>query len=139
MIKYVENGTVKEMVIPDNIRASGVSEKAVAIKELELMTRQDGVKRALYTDPPKTLREALADEIDAGTKTIEEANAILRKQFENERKASYSQKSDPLFFEYQAGDISKKEWEATRAAVKAEIVEPDYFVETKSSKAKKAK
>lgn len=138
MIKYIENNEVKELSIQCAL-LPGQTEEKITRNELELMTRRDGIERSLYIEPPKTLREALADEIDAGTKTVEEANTVLRRQFESERKAAYSQKSDPLFFEYQAGDISKKEWEAARTAVKVGIIEPDYFVETKSSKAKKAK
>lgn len=134
MIKYIEIGSVKELVIPEIAILPGQTEKSVAEMELLLMERRDGIKRELYVEPPKTLREILSDEITAGTKTTEQANSILRENFEAEIKANYAQKSDPLFFEYQAGDLSKKEWEAARQAVKDNIKEPEYFAVPKTAK-----
>lgn len=127
MIKYIENGSVKELVIPEIAILPGQTEKSVAEIEFELMERRDGIKRELYVEPPKTLREELEDDIREKRKTVEEANAVLREIFEAERRSYYMQKSDPLFFDYQAGDISKKDWEAARKEVKAEIPEPEYF------------
>lgn len=127
MIKYIENEKIKELVIPKASILPWQTENEVAEMELSIMSRRDGIKRELYVEPPKTLREELEDDIKNKRKTVEEANDVLREIFEAERRSYYMQKSDPLFFDYQAGDISKKDWEAARKEVKAEIPEPEYF------------
>ena len=48
-----------------------------------------------------------------------------RSLVENARRAAYQQIADPLFFKYQAGEVSKEEWLAARALVVEQNPYPD--------------
>ncbi len=41
------------------------------------------------------------------------------------RAAAYREEADPLFFKWQAGEGSKEEWEASRAAIRARYPYPE--------------
>lgn len=43
---------------------------------------------------------------------------LLRKQVEDQRKAAYMAETDPLFFQYQRGDVTEQEWLDAVQAVK---------------------
>lgn len=43
---------------------------------------------------------------------------LVRKQVEAQRKAAYEQECDPLFFQYQRGDVSEQVWLDAVQAVK---------------------
>jgi hypothetical protein len=63
-------------------------------------------------------------------KEIEDAWRNLKTDFEIERisdlrKKAYQEESDPLFFEYQRGDIEKSEWVAKVKEIKTKFPFPD--------------
>lgn len=41
-----------------------------------------------------------------------------RKEAQEQRAAAYKQEADPLFFKYQAGEVSKEEWIAKREEIR---------------------
>lgn len=43
---------------------------------------------------------------------------LLRKQVEDQRKAAYMAETDPLFFQYQRGDVTEQDWLDAVQAVK---------------------
>ena len=43
---------------------------------------------------------------------------LVRKQVEDQRKLAYQQETDPLFFQYQRGDVTEQEWLDAVQAVK---------------------
>jgi hypothetical protein len=44
--------------------------------------------------------------------------------YEYIRKFMFAQTSDPLFFKYQVGEITKEDWESARDSVKADWITP---------------
>jgi hypothetical protein len=43
----------------------------------------------------------------------------IRKSIESQRAAAYRSESDPLFFQYQTGEVTKEEWLAKREEIRA--------------------
>lgn len=72
-----------------------------------------------------------SDEPKPSFEEITEAWQDLEIEFEIERlsdlrKRAYQEESDPLFFEYQRGDIEKSEWIAKVEEIKARFPFPAY-------------
>lgn len=47
-----------------------------------------------------------------------EANARVKAEQENARKAAYTAEADPLFFKWQAGEATEEEWLAKRQEIR---------------------
>ena len=127
MIRYTENGEIKEMIIPAEAICAGHTEESIAKIDLELMTGRDGIPREIYVEPPKSFMEQLSESIASGERTVEEVNTILKEQFEARRKAMYAQKADPLFFQWKRGEATEADWLASIEEVKRLVPNPEYF------------
>lgn len=66
---------------------------------------------------PVYLEQQTAEEIALGQKWQAEEYARQLAAVENIRRQMYMQEADPIFFKYQAGEATKEEWLAARAAV----------------------
>ena len=81
-------------------------------------------------------REMTEEEIAEREAWEAEEPARLRKAVEEERQAAYQKTADPLFFKYQAGEATKEEWLAARAAVDAANPYPEVITKTKKASKK---
>lgn len=69
---------------------------------------------------------------EQGNPTLVDYPSLTHEQVEKVRQQAYLEKADPLFFKYQAGEISKEEWLAARAEVEKAHPYPEEKPKTKT-------
>ena len=84
-----------------------------------LETDGDYIDQWNHSSFPKPTQEPL----DSVNET-EYLNSFKQKESEALRSAAYKTESDPLFFKYQAGEVTKEEWLAKREEIKVRYPDP---------------
>jgi hypothetical protein len=72
-----------------------------------------------YDDTPKPTQA----ELDASWPAVQQTQA--QAAVDAQRHAAYVAESDPLFFQYQAGEITEQEWLDKRAEIKSRYPNPE--------------
>jgi len=72
-----------------------------------------------HDDTPKPTQA----ELDAAWPAVQQAQA--QAAVDAQRHAAYVTESDPLFFQYQAGEITEQEWLDKRAEIKSRYPNPE--------------
>jgi len=71
------------------------------------------------SDDPKPTQA----ELDAAWPAVQQARQ--QAEVDRQRHAAYVTESDPLFFQYQAGEITEQEWLNKRAEIKSRYPNPE--------------
>jgi hypothetical protein len=84
---------------------------------------------AIHTLYPNVVRTVGEDAFDADGNPVEYNRAAVelhaaQMQAQQSRAAAYQQEADPLFFKYQAGEVTKEEWIAKREEIRARYPYP---------------
>jgi hypothetical protein len=77
-----------------------------------LVITRNGAEEQEYTE------EQLANREEYLRKYAEESAILQLEKKEKERLNAYQQESDPLFFKWQAGEVTKQEWLDKRSEIK---------------------
>ena len=72
-----------------------------------------------YDDTPKPTQA----ELDAAWPAVQQQQT--QAEVDQQRHAAYVAESDPLFFQYQAGEITEQEWLNKRAEIKSRYPNPE--------------
>ena len=83
------------------------------------LTDNDCDTLVMHDDTPKPTQA----ELDAAWPAVQQAQA--QAAVDAQRHAAYSAESDPLFFQYQAGEITEQEWLNKRAEIKSRYPNPE--------------
>jgi hypothetical protein len=83
------------------------------------LTDNDYDTLVMHDDTPKPSQA----ELDAAWPAVQQQQA--QAEVDRQRHAAYSAESDPLFFQYQAGEITEQEWLDKRAEIKSRYPNPE--------------
>jgi hypothetical protein len=72
-----------------------------------------------------TTRPMTADEWQAWVDETWNADQPTQAEVDAQRHAAYVAESDPLFFQYQAGEVTEQEWLNKRAEIKSRYPNPE--------------